>query len=85
MNAAYRRSHLAFYEKHHPRWVPLLRLYLRLKGQLPVTNGTGISKTEQRSQRSEREQISCLCRCLRDSRCTVFEIRSPRSTADRPE
>jgi hypothetical protein len=30
--AAYRRSHLAFYEKHHPRWVPLLRLYLRLTG-----------------------------------------------------
>jgi GT2 family glycosyltransferase len=25
--AAYRRSHLAFYEKHHPAWAPLLRLY----------------------------------------------------------
>jgi hypothetical protein len=35
MQAAYRRSHLAFYEKHHPRWAPLLRLYLRLKGELP--------------------------------------------------
>lgn len=35
MNAAYRRSHLAFYDKHHPRWAPLLRLYLRMKGQLP--------------------------------------------------
>ena len=34
-NAAYRRSHLAFYEKHHPRWAPILRLYLRLRGQLP--------------------------------------------------
>lgn len=34
-NAAYRRSHLAFYEKHHPRWAPVLRLYLRLRGQLP--------------------------------------------------
>jgi N-acetylglucosaminyl-diphospho-decaprenol L-rhamnosyltransferase len=32
-HAAYRRSHLAFYEKHHPRWVPLLRLYLRLRGE----------------------------------------------------
>jgi GT2 family glycosyltransferase len=32
-NAAYRRSHLAFYEKHHPRWAPLLRAYLRLRGQ----------------------------------------------------
>ncbi len=31
--AAYRRSHLAFYEKHHPRWAPLLRLYLKLKGE----------------------------------------------------
>src|SRR5207253_4211013 len=26
---AYRHSRLAFYEKHHPAWVPLLRLYLR--------------------------------------------------------
>lgn len=32
-HAAYRRSHLAFYKKHHPRLVPLLRLYLRLKGE----------------------------------------------------
>ena len=29
---AYRRSQLAFYAKHHPRWVPLLRLYLLLRG-----------------------------------------------------
>jgi N-acetylglucosaminyl-diphospho-decaprenol L-rhamnosyltransferase len=29
---AYRRSQLAFYEKHHRRWVPVLRLYLRLRG-----------------------------------------------------
>jgi GT2 family glycosyltransferase len=35
MNVAYRRSQLAFYEKHHPRWAPLLRAYLRLKGALP--------------------------------------------------
>jgi len=35
MNIAYRKSHLAFYEKHCPRWVPVLRVYLRLKGQLP--------------------------------------------------
>jgi GT2 family glycosyltransferase len=32
--AAYRRSQLAFYEKHHPGWVPALRFYLRLRGQL---------------------------------------------------
>jgi GT2 family glycosyltransferase len=32
-HAAYRRSHLAFYEKHHPGWAPLLRLYLRLRGE----------------------------------------------------
>lgn len=31
--ALYRRSHLAFYEKHHPRWAPLLRRYLRWRGQ----------------------------------------------------
>jgi GT2 family glycosyltransferase len=34
-NIAYRRSHLAFYEKHHPGWAPVLRAYLRMKGQLP--------------------------------------------------
>ncbi|HVL69219.1 MAG TPA: glycosyltransferase family 2 protein [Vicinamibacterales bacterium] len=38
-NAAYRRSHLAFYEKHHPRWAPVLRWYLRRKGQLPTEPG----------------------------------------------
>ena len=35
MNAAYRRSQIAFYEKHHPRWAPALKAYLRLKGALP--------------------------------------------------
>jgi N-acetylglucosaminyl-diphospho-decaprenol L-rhamnosyltransferase len=33
MNAEYRRSHIAFYEKHHPAWAPLLKAYLRLKGR----------------------------------------------------
>jgi GT2 family glycosyltransferase len=28
---AYRRSQIAFYEKHHPDWVPLLRLYLMMR------------------------------------------------------
>jgi N-acetylglucosaminyl-diphospho-decaprenol L-rhamnosyltransferase len=28
---AYRRSKVAFYQKHHPAWVPLLRCYLRLR------------------------------------------------------
>jgi N-acetylglucosaminyl-diphospho-decaprenol L-rhamnosyltransferase len=32
-NAAYRRSQIAFYEKHHPAWAPLLRLYLRLRNR----------------------------------------------------
>jgi GT2 family glycosyltransferase len=35
MNAAYRRSQMAFYAKHHPKWLPLLRWYLGIKGQLP--------------------------------------------------
>ena len=30
--AAYRQSQLAFYQKHHPRWAPLVRWYLRLRG-----------------------------------------------------
>ena len=29
----YDRSHVAFYEKHAPHWVPLLRLWLRLRGR----------------------------------------------------
>ncbi len=28
-----RKSHLAYYRKHHPRWVPVLRLYLQLTGK----------------------------------------------------
>jgi N-acetylglucosaminyl-diphospho-decaprenol L-rhamnosyltransferase len=31
----YRRSQLAFYEKHHPRWAPFLRVYLRARGRMP--------------------------------------------------
>jgi GT2 family glycosyltransferase len=34
-NVAYRRSQIAFYEKHHPGWLPVLRAYLALKGELP--------------------------------------------------
>jgi N-acetylglucosaminyl-diphospho-decaprenol L-rhamnosyltransferase len=30
---AYRQSQIAFYEKHHPAWVPVLRAYLRLFGK----------------------------------------------------
>ena len=26
----YRRSQLAFYQKHHPRWAPLLKIYVRI-------------------------------------------------------
>lgn len=33
--AAYRRSQLAFYAKHHPGWLPILRGYLRIRGKLP--------------------------------------------------
>lgn len=33
--AAYRRSQLAFYAKHHPGWASWLRRYLRLRGKLP--------------------------------------------------
>ena len=33
---AYRRSQLAFYQKHHPLWGPILRLYLALRGKLPA-------------------------------------------------
>ena len=33
---AYRRSQLAFYRKHHPAWAPILRLYLGIRGKLPI-------------------------------------------------
>ncbi|HKY19969.1 MAG TPA: glycosyltransferase family 2 protein [Vicinamibacterales bacterium] len=36
---AYRRSQLAFYQKHHPGWEPILRLYLGLRGKLPISKG----------------------------------------------
>jgi N-acetylglucosaminyl-diphospho-decaprenol L-rhamnosyltransferase len=32
--AAYRRSQIAFYEKHHPFWAPILKLYLRARRQI---------------------------------------------------
>ena len=32
---AYRRSHIAFYEKHHPGWAPILKAYLKIRGRLP--------------------------------------------------
>ncbi len=32
---SYGRSQLAFYRKHHPRWVPFLRVYQGLRGKLP--------------------------------------------------
>ena len=33
VNDAYDRSHLAFYAKHAPGWVPWLRLWLKLRGR----------------------------------------------------
>jgi GT2 family glycosyltransferase len=32
--SAYRRSQIAFYEKHHRFWAPLLKLYLRLRREV---------------------------------------------------
>ena len=32
-DAAYRSSQMAFYEKHHPRWATVLRVYLKLRGR----------------------------------------------------
>jgi GT2 family glycosyltransferase len=54
MNAEYRRSHLAFYQKHHPRWAALLRIYLRLKGQGGY-EGTGSQKRSNEANEGNRE------------------------------
>jgi GT2 family glycosyltransferase len=35
VDAAYRRSQIAFYEKHHPIWAPWLKAYLRVRGKMP--------------------------------------------------
>jgi len=32
--AAYRRSQIAFYEKHHPLWAPILKVYLRVRQEI---------------------------------------------------
>jgi GT2 family glycosyltransferase len=32
---AYRRSRIAFYEKHHPAWAPVLKAYLKIGRRLP--------------------------------------------------
>jgi N-acetylglucosaminyl-diphospho-decaprenol L-rhamnosyltransferase len=37
-HSAYRHSQMAFYEKHHPRWTPVLRWYLRLRGIDPMSS-----------------------------------------------
>ncbi len=39
----YRRSHVAFYEKHHPAWARWLKAYLRLKGAWPLPPGPVLS------------------------------------------
>jgi len=52
--AAYRHSQLAFYQKHHPRWLPVLRLYLRLRGKLPTSHLSGnVSGTGDMGRRSD--------------------------------
>lgn len=38
VKSAYRRSQLAFYQKHRPAWVLWLRCYLLLRGSLPRTS-----------------------------------------------
>lgn len=40
IESGYRRSHLAFYRKHHPGWAGLLWLYLAVRGQLPRRSGS---------------------------------------------
>ena len=35
VNEEYRRSQIAFYQKHHPAWAPWLKAYLGLRGRLP--------------------------------------------------
>jgi N-acetylglucosaminyl-diphospho-decaprenol L-rhamnosyltransferase len=45
---AYRRSHVAFYEKHHPAWAAALRLYLRIRRNSPDIPEEPVLGTETR-------------------------------------
>jgi GT2 family glycosyltransferase len=46
-----RLSQLAYYDKHHPRWVPLLRTYLRLTGKVSRTSHRDTVNRENRENR----------------------------------
>jgi GT2 family glycosyltransferase len=37
VDIAYRRSQIAFYEKHHRGWAPFLKTYLKIRGRMPDT------------------------------------------------
>jgi N-acetylglucosaminyl-diphospho-decaprenol L-rhamnosyltransferase len=55
-SAAYRKSQLAFYEKHHPRWAPILRLYQRWRAaRLRPERGAG-GKRRKAAPPSESER-----------------------------
>ena len=41
---AYRRSQIAFYAKHRPRWLPFLRAYLKVRGRLPEYDGVNAGR-----------------------------------------
>ena len=38
VRTAYRKSQMAFYAKHHPGWLPFLKIYLKILGRLPDTS-----------------------------------------------
>lgn len=44
--AAYRRSQIAFYEKHAPRWAPALEAYLKFRRRWPDTTGRRSASTD---------------------------------------
>jgi GT2 family glycosyltransferase len=54
-DTAYRQSQIAFYEKHHPRWAPILRLYLRIRG-VAIGGRAGGAGRAAGAGRPEREE-----------------------------
>jgi N-acetylglucosaminyl-diphospho-decaprenol L-rhamnosyltransferase len=54
-DTAYRQSQMAFYEKHHPRWAPILRLYLRIRG-VAIGGRAGGAGRAAGAGRPEREE-----------------------------
>ena len=59
VNAAYRRSQLAFYEKHHPGWAPVLRALSAAEGAAPAVEFDRIDHRPRRAPDCQESVQPC--------------------------